>query len=326
MSADSTALEAIERKVRAQLATQLDTVVTNFGAYLAAVIRGADAHTSITDLLSRADVHSALTAVLTGAQSRIETSIRAGYLAAARLAHSSIIDQFADLGADTDTPLPDASAYLDAVITDVEKAFAAALVDIHHTIAAGYDGITGPNAKSARILATNNALNRAARRLGVRVNAAAAVATHRGYTDTQLTLINRLAENATLMHVVKRWETTSTDPCPACAALHGTTARLDEDFDHNATTDTGARLPRVYRDLAGPPRHPNCRCRVVLNISDDTHTLARQMSATPPVPYTTLTAQDIRDMPAANYKALLAFLRASTSTVNTLLKRIRRGD
>lgn len=50
--------------------------------------------------------------------------------------------------------------------------------------------------------------------------------------------------------------------CGTCAALHGTTVALGEEFDPEAHFGAG-RPPRPYGDFQGPPRHPNCGCRLV---------------------------------------------------------------
>jgi hypothetical protein len=63
--------------------------------------------------------------------------------------------------------------------------------------------------------------------------------------------------------LMKRWRTTSTQPCGMCEALDGTMVGINGEFDHQATTDPRDLRP-VWRNLAGPPRHPNCRCRLEL--------------------------------------------------------------
>lgn len=56
--------------------------------------------------------------------------------------------------------------------------------------------------------------------------------------------------------------------CATCASLHGHIAPIDGGFRY-ATTFKGT-APKPYLDLAGPPRHPNCRC-VLVPLPDDIH-------------------------------------------------------
>jgi hypothetical protein len=65
---------------------------------------------------------------------------------------------------------------------------------------------------------------------------------------------------------MKRWIVTSNDPCGMCEALDGTMVGVNGEFDHNATTSE-KDYRRVWRNLLGPPRHPNCRCRLELVVT-----------------------------------------------------------
>lgn len=262
--AESAALLALEKRVKAGIGAALDTIVTNFGAYLASVVRG-DVAGSGTELLSRDDVHTTLTAVLTGAQSSVETVTRSGYFAAAQLAKAVTGREFAPLGHDVPETMPSLGGYLDAVLADVKAAFGQVLFDIHDGIRAGYDGVSGDGAPAARALTTNAALKRAVRQLGVSVNAAGTTALHRGYSDAQIALYDQYRLINPFIALYKRWKVTAADPCATCKALDGVTVPLGVEF----TADDPRRLG-VYRDLHGPPRHPGCRCRLVLVAGRDT--------------------------------------------------------
>lgn len=87
-------------------------------------------------------------------------------------------------------------------------------------------------------------------------------AAHEGYSQAQL------AQVPAGMAVKKMWvanfaQDPKRGPCLTCIALHGTVVGLHEQFPHGLTY---AKKPLgVYQGvLAGPPRHPNCRCRLVL--------------------------------------------------------------
>ena len=68
------------------------------------------------------------------------------------------------------------------------------------------------------------------------------------------------------MQVLKMWVTRfGPGTCDTCAALHGMTVGLEEEFPDDETF--GAKPPKVYVHLNHPPRHPKCRCVVVLYLS-----------------------------------------------------------
>lgn len=56
----------------------------------------------------------------------------------------------------------------------------------------------------------------------------------------------------------KRW-LSSSDACPICLALDGKTVGLDEAF----TTEPGGG---PYAQVFMPPRHPSCRCTIVMEV------------------------------------------------------------
>lgn len=264
MSAESAALSALENRIRGRIGAQLDAIVTNFGAYLASVVRAGTAGSG-TELLSRDDVHATLTAVLAGAQTRVENVTRTGYQAGAALAKAATGREFAPLGHDVPTALPDLGRYLDAVLTDVRAAFGQVLFDIHDNVRAAHDGVTGDGAPAARVLTTNAALKRAVRRLGVSVNAAGTAALHRGFSDAQMALYDQYSRINPFVALRKQWRVTDGEPCEHCKALDKVTVPIGTQFPV-----TDPRGKAVYRDLQGPPRHPSCRCRIALVAGRDT--------------------------------------------------------
>lgn len=56
--------------------------------------------------------------------------------------------------------------------------------------------------------------------------------------------------------------------CATCAALHGTVVNQGEHFDSEVSFKGKGATP--YVNLAGPPRHPNCMCRLVPVLSGGT--------------------------------------------------------
>lgn len=261
MSAAATALLALEQQVQAKIAAQVATISSHLSAYLGSVTR-AGTHPTATDMLSRPDVHSAITAVLEGARTKISEVIEGGFTAAASLGRLTTAAELHGLGYRPPLQAPASSGYVESVIADVTRAFHTALPDIQNQVRAAYDGVTGDAAPAARVLTVNQAITGAVTRLSGRLVAAGTVAVNRGYTDAQLSLYSDYATTHTGT-VAKRWKVTSANPCAACAALDGSTVIISQPFDHTATVDPLAANPGVYRDLQGPPRHPNCRCRLV---------------------------------------------------------------
>lgn len=261
MVAADTALATIEKRTLTGLAAQVRTVSARLSTYLAALI-DTDPTLTGTELLSRADVHRMLTGQLGQVHEQAVAAVGTGYRAAAALGRAAT-------AAALSRELPGAGElgdYLPAVLADITRAVGAAALDIADGVRAGYDGVTGSKAAPARALAAGTAVRNAGRRLAARLAAAATAAVHRGYTDAQVAAARALQQAHPGTLVVKRWRTTSATPCPSCAALAGSTIPLVEQYDHTATTDPAGRRPQVYRDLAGPPRHPYCRCRLDLSL------------------------------------------------------------
>lgn len=320
MTADSAALLTIEQRVRSTLNTRLDSIVTNYGAYLSATLR-EDPDAAAGEMLSRPQVHAALLAVLGGAATQTEALIRASYRASGQLGATAAASE---LGEKTRVEMP--TEYIDAVIADVTAAYSTAQVDIHNSIIAAHaSAVAGSFTTAALILVTVEALRRAVRRLGVRVVSGAVVAIYRGFADGMLTAATGHAGSTPYLRIFKRWEVTATDPCPCCAALNGVTLPLGDLFDANASTDPNFTPPRVYRDLQGPPRHPNCRCRLVVTLSPASAVLQQQVAKSSPAPTGLLSAAQVRQMDSTRFAALTAFLTGTLRAVKRLLGRISRG-
>lgn len=322
---DSAILAAIEERVLQQVGTRLDDITSQISAYLSSVIRE---HAPLTgnELVSRDDVHVAIGRTLDAAHDRIDSTVRASYRAAGAAARASAENDLPDYQL---PPAPEADPpYLAAVITALVLAFTVALTDIIESVRAAYDSVTGTAliVASARILAVHTALDRAVRRIGVRTRSAATVAVNRGYTDAQAYIYAgyRRAHPSILMR--KQWVATAADPCPSCRDLHGQVVDIDAEFDPDAGRTPRFRPPRVWRDLQGPPRHPHCRCRLVYLPGDQTVAVRAITTARPPAGSPTrLSAADVRNMPAPRLNALIAYFKAATRKLTTLLRRRNPG-
>lgn len=141
--------------------------------------------------------------------------------------------------------------------------------------------------------------------------------------------------------VWKQWRCRHSPPddrtCHWCRILHGMVLPLSASFPAGEATDlTGhgslTQPPRLYHGiLRGPPRHPRCRCRIVVTTSlDDPDVLSAQGGGQlTPVPGGArpgfLAAADIRALPETRYQGLLHFLEAAVHELGQVLSRLRRA-
>lgn len=88
----------------------------------------------------------------------------------------------------------------------------------------------------------------------LRAAAAEAVAETRARAEAEL----KIMRSNGVTHV--KWVAKVDDrTCSGCLALNGTVVPIGTQFPH----DAGGLSTPVYHDLIAPPRHPNCRCRLV---------------------------------------------------------------
>jgi hypothetical protein len=143
----------------------------------------------------------------------------------------------------------------------------------------------------------------------------------------------------------KQWRCRQSPPddrtCHWCRALHGMVIPLHASFPAGEPADlTGhghlTRPPRVYRGkLKGPPRHPRCRCRIVI-LTSLPDVLSERGSQEPTTnagigdaaPNTSapvfLAAAQVREMPEGKFQALTHFLEAAVHELGQVLDRLRR--
>lgn len=261
MSADSEALLAVEQRVRERIASRVDRLAARVSRHIAKAVVTVE-HTSALDLLSDPDVHDTLEELIVAARADVTKLVRGAYGAAASLAAASA---GRDLGTKISVPA-DLGEYLDSVLDDVSRAFFRFDTDLRTMVTAAHDGITGPGAARLRASAAKAAVVRAGHGLWIRTDAAGTVVVHRGFEDTTLAVFDRIARDSPGVVFTKTWRVTSDNPCPVCAALDGTTVPAGHEFDHTATTKPDAYTAGVYHDLQSPPRHPNCRCRLVVTV------------------------------------------------------------
>ncbi len=98
----------------------------------------------------------------------------------------------------------------------------------------------------------------ARRRAISRLAHSAGVGATRGYTDSVLETNRELRDFGFMVRKLWAANFENNTPCEFCQALHGTEVPLDHDFP------TDRNILKVYGDLKGPPRHPRCKCRLIV--------------------------------------------------------------
>lgn len=96
------------------------------------------------------------------------------------------------------------------------------------------------------------------RRAVSRIEHSAGVGATRGYTDSVLATGAELRDFGFMLRKLWLANFENNTPCEFCQALHGKEVALNESFP------TDSNLLKVYGDLKGPPRHPRCKCRLVI--------------------------------------------------------------
>lgn len=144
---------------------------------------------------------------------------------------------------------------------------------------------------------------KARRRAVFRISHSAGVAAQRGYTDQTIAAYTELEDFG--YNLRKVWVANFVDntPCPSCVRLHGTSVGLHEFF----MDESG---PGVYRDLMGPPRHPNCQCKIVVLIRTLENAFDTLDIATPPPTEQMMSTDAVKLMPKSIFKSVVAVLKS----------------
>jgi hypothetical protein len=253
---------AVENQVRDGVDQQVDRATAPIMAVLLAAVAAGGVYTAV-QIVSRSAVYKAITAALGVAQAAVVALIGAGYTAGAQLGRAQAA---AELGLDTPPVLPDLGRTLPDLLADVRTAISDTQSAIINDTVAAHDGVTGENPIPARVLTVKQAVQRAVDRLRFRLTAAGVTGVHQGVTDAQAALYRQFAVDHPDLEVVSVWTVTSAEPCGYCAALDGTAVAPDSLFDAVAGTPEGRTTLKTYGPLTGPPRHPNCRCRLRVTV------------------------------------------------------------
>lgn len=258
------ALIAVEQQLRQAVQQDLETAFDAIAA--AALITAAAAPGTVLTglaLLSLPAFHNTLTSALDKARHDIADTVETAYVTGAQIAKTKVAADLADLGYTVPTGLPELPDTTGSILRDVDAMLGYAQTDLQNNIRLAFDGISGDDPTAARLIAIRQAIENARLRYTQRTQAAATTALYRGSTDAQEAIFSEYQNTTGHAGLLKRWRTTSTDPCGMCKALNGTTVGINAEFDHQATTNA-KDYRRVWRNLSGPPRHPNCRCQLEL--------------------------------------------------------------
>jgi len=230
----------------------------------------------------------------------LSTAIQAVYSAASRVGLGFAARQ-TSTQASTDNLLP-TSSYLED-----------ALARVHVSLQQQRSVLSGAVSRSGQHANPESDVRDLVRTSSFRARLALQSAAQRGFTDAQ--------DMVYTVHGVesKMWQADFDNhvPCPTCQALHGTIVSTGGLFPGDRTY--ADRAPAVFGDLAGPPRHPNCRCILVPVPAGESPVLE-----VPDVPApTSMTAADVRSMSQSKFRAMVSVL---ASVVARAAGRIRGGS
>ncbi|MGW8679653.1 hypothetical protein ACWGNN_01040 [Streptomyces sp. NPDC055817] len=134
--------------------------------------------------------------------------------------------------------------------------------DLRRRAAAIVDAVTERRDRALAILRPNRARRWSDVQTGI-ATAHGAVPAVRSHITTVVTeAVTEAAQAAIDYQGEKKVWVAERDACVNCAAYAGLTATPDAAFPAGLSWDPGQR-GRDTRSLQGPPKHPNCRCRIV---------------------------------------------------------------
>lgn len=136
-----------------------------------------------------------------------------------------------------------------------------------------------------------------------RMGHSAGVAAQRGYTDQLIASYSELEDFG--LRLRKYWVANFVDntPCPACVRLHGTSVGIHEAFRAETAE------PSVYRDLQGPPRHPQCKCKIFIFITSLENAFEEPNFEAPQYSPQMMTTDEVKQMSKGVFASVVSALR-----------------
>jgi hypothetical protein len=285
------ATKRLQEQVQRRALADVRRIAAHFTRYAGQVVRNNPGKPPEA-VLHRADVLQALDTELHDAHTKLADLATASYQASMRFARSKLEREYAGLGYEPPAVELWPSGYLSGVLADLDRAMDDAKTDILNLASAAYRGVTPPPSYQQRPGGTTNvtrelgrlralavaaAVNTAMQRLDLRVRGVMSVLVTKAQSEIQQDSYEEFGREHPTLRLGKRWMTTSADPCDMCLALEGTIIGLDTQFSYTATL--GRKPIPVFRDLQGPPRHPQCQCELELVILPSTGVEPVQLAA-----------------------------------------------
>lgn len=308
--------DGYRERVRSQLSAAVHAAFAQFTQHASLVTR-TNPHASAHEVLSRPDVNGHLAAGVAQARETTQALVRQAWSAAGGPADSGTLHR---LLADTD-------ALYDAAARRMRMAVQDAYESVPHQ--EFEPGVSEPGTNPAmeaaheRAGAVATAIRAETSRFLVSNRASVAVAASAAQTDATLEQAQRQQDSG--QRVLLRWMSKrSPRTCPWCWELHGTTVPAGTEFPHGEPVVHSHGLlrhpPQVWGHLYGPPRHPECECRLEIVVTGEGEPPEELPAARPQHRY--IRASDIAAMPDAEYHALLMFMTAAVHELQLVLRRL----
>lgn len=141
------------------------------------------------------------------------------------------------------------------------------------------------------------------RRLRFRARLGVQTALRRGFAENQIAASRELQAHGASLRKIWLANFKNNAPCSTCMELHGTEVSLAEDFPHG-----DAHSPSVFLGLQGPPRHPNCRCYMLVYVTTLESTI-KSPDTVPGVSDQYMNSRDVRKLPRSVYTAVVTTMR-----------------
>lgn len=300
----------------AELSREVRAVFAYAARYLSQLAE-SDPHGSAANLLTRPDVEAVLHEALDRGRELAQDAVREAWGGGPR------------------------HEYLDWLLTDVDRSYDSLAV---LRAAVRVSWLSSPT-HAGRAEAVKNAVLAHGTDLALRNRLAAEVAAPAARAQAEIAQGEELQSAG--VRVWKQWRCRCTGNIPDervchwCRALHGMVIPLHANFPMGEPHDlTGhgrlTRPPRLYHGvLAGPPRHPRCRCHIKILTDLEQAGVASGAGGQEAAPATSpvvrqatpgfLTAADIRAVPESRYQALVHFVEAAVHELGQVLGRLRRA-
>lgn len=236
-----------------------------------ALVVGNNPGKELDEVLARPDVQQALRDNWRRAADEVRTGIIGAWGEGVRLGAAQAKADLRTLG----VPVTDEPAPLEVGKKMLTRLLADATDNAE---AAGERMVAAVFATDGSPEAVADAVTKAANDQANRARAGITTAGGEGYHAAQTRMYEQAADaggyTMKVMWVTHFRPTT----CGTCAALHGEVRTLGTTFDPKAHFGPG-KPPTTFGELAGPPRHPNCGCKLVPFIDGETVSQAKDAPA-----------------------------------------------